>query len=83
MPSAPPLCMECGRRRSTTAASISTDATSALVQPLKSQSTQRQACKKAHLFTAVVRWETCAANYLALLELACGIIAFQQAGGCF
>ena len=33
---------------------ISTDATSALVQPLKSQGTQRQACKKGHFFTAVV-----------------------------
>lgn len=31
----------------------------------------------------LIRWETSAANYLALLELACGIIAFQQAGGCF
>lgn len=33
---------------------ISTDATSALVQPEKSKDGQRQACKKGHLFTAVV-----------------------------
>ena len=33
---------------------ISTDATSALIQPVKSQDVQRQACKKAHFFTAVV-----------------------------
>jgi transposase len=33
---------------------ISTDATSALVQPEKSPEAQRQACKKAHFFTAVV-----------------------------
>jgi transposase len=33
---------------------ISTDATSALIQPVKSQDAQRQACKKAHFFTAVV-----------------------------
>lgn len=33
---------------------ISTDATSALIQPMKSQDAQRQACKKAHFFTAVV-----------------------------
>jgi transposase len=33
---------------------ISTDATSALVQPLKSQGAQHQACKKGHFFTAVV-----------------------------
>jgi transposase len=33
---------------------ISTDATSALIQPVKSQGAQRQACKKAHFFTAVV-----------------------------
>jgi transposase len=33
---------------------ISTDATSALVQPIKSQGAQPQACKKAHFFTAVV-----------------------------
>jgi transposase len=33
---------------------ISTDATSALIQPLKSQDAQRRACKKAHFFTAVV-----------------------------
>lgn len=37
-----------------TASVISTDATSALVQPEKSQSSQRQACKKGHFFTAVV-----------------------------
>jgi transposase len=36
------------------AAVISTDATSALVQPEKSQNGQRQACKKSHFFTAVV-----------------------------
>lgn len=28
----------------------------------------------------LIRWETKAVNYLALLQLACGIIAFQQAG---
>ena len=33
---------------------ISTDATSALIQPVKAQDAQRQACKKAHFFTAVV-----------------------------
>jgi transposase len=33
---------------------ISTDATSALIQPEKSPEAQRQACKKAHFFTAVV-----------------------------
>jgi len=33
---------------------ISTDATSALVQPEKSKDGQRQACKKGHFFTAVV-----------------------------
>lgn len=33
---------------------ISTDATSALVQPEKSKGGQRQACKKGHFFTAVV-----------------------------
>jgi transposase len=33
---------------------ISTDATSALVQPEKSPNGQRQACKKGHFFTAVV-----------------------------
>lgn len=33
---------------------ISTDATSALVQPVKSKGAPRQACKKAHFFTAVV-----------------------------
>jgi transposase len=33
---------------------ISTDATSALVQPEKSLNGQRQACKKGHFFTAVV-----------------------------
>jgi len=33
---------------------ISTDATSALIQPEKSPAGQRQACKKAHFFTAVV-----------------------------
>jgi transposase len=33
---------------------ISTDATSALVQPSKSKGEPRQACKKAHFFTAVV-----------------------------
>jgi transposase len=33
---------------------ISTDATSALVQPEKSNNGQRQACKKGHFFTAVV-----------------------------
>jgi transposase len=33
---------------------ISTDATSALIQPVKTQDSQRQACKKAHFFTAVV-----------------------------
>jgi transposase len=33
---------------------ISTDATSALIQPEKSPKGQRQACKKAHFFTAVV-----------------------------
>jgi transposase len=33
---------------------ISTDATSALIQPEKSPEGQRQACKKAHFFTAVV-----------------------------
>jgi len=33
---------------------ISTDATSALVQPEKSPDAQRQACKKGHFFTAVV-----------------------------
>lgn len=27
----------------------------------------------------LIRWETKAANYLALLQLACGIIAYQQA----
>ena len=29
----------------------------------------------------LVRWERTAANYLAMLQLACGLIAFQQAGG--
>ena len=33
---------------------ISTDATSAMVQPEKSKDRQRQACKKGHFFTAVV-----------------------------
>ncbi len=33
---------------------ISTDATSALVQPEKSKEAQHQACKKGHFFTAVV-----------------------------
>ena len=33
---------------------ISTDATSALIQPEKSAEGQRQSCKKAHFFTAVV-----------------------------
>jgi transposase len=33
---------------------ISTDATSALIQPERSPEGQRQACKKAHFFTAVV-----------------------------
>jgi transposase len=33
---------------------ISTDATSALIQPEKSPQGQRQSCKKAHFFTAVV-----------------------------
>lgn len=33
---------------------ISTDATSALIQPIKSQDARSQACKKAHFFTAVV-----------------------------
>lgn len=33
---------------------ISTDATSAMVQPEKSKEGQRQACKKGHFFTAVV-----------------------------
>jgi transposase len=33
---------------------ISTDATSALIQPVKSDNGQRQACKKGHFFTAVV-----------------------------
>jgi transposase len=33
---------------------ISTDATSALIQPVKSGDGQRQACKKGHFFTAVV-----------------------------
>jgi transposase len=33
---------------------ISTDATSAMVQPEKSKDGQRQACKKGHFFTAVV-----------------------------
>jgi transposase len=33
---------------------ISTDATSALIQPVKAQDKQRQACKKGHFFTAVV-----------------------------
>jgi transposase len=33
---------------------ISTDATSALIQPVKTQDRQRQACKKGHFFTAVV-----------------------------
>jgi transposase len=33
---------------------ISTDATSALVQPVKGQDALRQACKKGHFFTAVV-----------------------------
>jgi transposase len=33
---------------------ISTDATSALIQPERSVDGQRQACKKAHFFTAVV-----------------------------
>jgi transposase len=33
---------------------ISTDATSALIQPEKSPEGQRQSCKKAHFFTAVV-----------------------------
>lgn len=36
------------------AAVISTDATSALVQPEKTKDGQRQACKKGHFFTAVV-----------------------------
>jgi transposase len=38
----------------TSASVISTDATSALVQPEKSKDGQRQACKKGHFFTAVV-----------------------------
>jgi transposase len=29
----------------------------------------------------LVRWERTAANYLAMLQLACGIIAFKQAHG--
>jgi putative transposase len=29
----------------------------------------------------LVRWERLAANYLAMLQLACGIIAFKQAHG--
>jgi len=33
---------------------ISTDATSALIQPVKGEDGQRQACKKGHFFTAVV-----------------------------
>ena len=33
---------------------ISTDATSALIQPVKGEHGQRQACKKGHFFTAVV-----------------------------
>jgi transposase len=33
---------------------ISTDATSALIQPSKSPNAERQACKKGHFFTAVV-----------------------------
>ena len=37
-----------------TGAVISTDATSALIQPVKSGEGQRQACKKGHFFTAVV-----------------------------
>ncbi len=32
-----------------------TDATSALIQPVKNHDSQRQACKKAHLFTAAIR----------------------------
>ena len=36
------------------AAVISTDATSALIQPVKGEDGQRQACKKGHFFTAVV-----------------------------
>jgi transposase len=36
---------------------ISTDATSALIQPEKSPGAQRQACKKGHFFTAVVDTE--------------------------
>jgi transposase len=36
------------------AAVISTDATSALIQPERGPEGQRQACKKAHFFTAVV-----------------------------
>jgi transposase len=33
---------------------ISTDATSALIQPLQDKKGQRQSCKKGHFFTAVV-----------------------------
>jgi transposase len=33
---------------------ISTDATSAMIQPVKSQDSKRQSCKKGHFFTAVV-----------------------------
>ena len=29
----------------------------------------------------LVRWERLAANYLAMLQLACGLIAYQQAHG--
>jgi transposase len=36
---------------------ISTDATSAMIQPEKSKNGQRQACKKGHFFTAVVDCE--------------------------
>jgi hypothetical protein len=36
------------------ARSVSTDATSALIRPERSPEAQRQACKKAHFFTAVV-----------------------------
>ncbi len=30
----------------------------------------------------LIRWERNAANYLAMVQLACGLIAFQQAHGC-
>ncbi|MGH7656460.1 MAG: IS5/IS1182 family transposase, partial [Gemmatimonadaceae bacterium] len=29
----------------------------------------------------LVRWERRGENYLAMLQLVCGLIAFQQAGG--